>query len=196
MPPRHVSGCSNSIRQLFVSLCGRQPTLLVLDDLHWADAPSLRLLEFLAPELAGSRLLLIGTYRPTELSRQHPLSDTLGGLARAPHVARIHLAGLSRRGGARLHRRGDRDDSRRHGWPPVLYAQTEGNPLFLREIVRFLEQQGVLGADRATPLTAMPPAIRIPEGVKEVIGRRLNLLSAPCNEMLATRRRHRPRLRP
>ena len=95
MPPRHASGCSNSIRQLFVSLCSRQPTLLVLDDLHWADAPSLRLLEFLAPELAGSRLLLVGTYRPTELSRQHPLSDTLGGLARAPHVARIHLAGLS-----------------------------------------------------------------------------------------------------
>ena len=65
--------------------------------------------------------------------------------------------------------------------PRRLYAQTEGNPLFLREIVRFLEQQGVFRA----PLSALPPAIRIPEGVKEVIGRRLNLLSAACNEMLA-----------
>ena len=184
MPPRHASGCSNSIRQFFVSLCSRQPTLLVLDDLHWADAPSLRLLEFLAPELAGSRLLLIGTYRPTELSRQHPLSDTLGGLARAPHVARIHLAGLS---AEEVH---DFIAAASGTKPPAwlaasLYTQTEGNPLFLREIVRFLEQQGVLGADRTTPLTALPPAIRIPEGVREVIGRRLNLLSAPCNEMLA-----------
>ncbi len=174
----------DSIRQLFVSLCSRQPTLLVLDDLHWADAPSLRLLEFLAPELADSRLLLIGTYRPTELSRQHPLSDTLGGLARAPHVARIHLAGLS---AEEVH---DFIAAASGTRPPAwlaasLYAQTEGNPLFLREIVRFLEQQGVLGTDRTTPLTALPPAIRIPEGVREVIGRRLNLLSAPCNEMLA-----------
>ena len=83
------SGSSSS------SLSRGRPALLVLDDLHWADAPSLRLLEFLAPEIADSRLLLIGTYRANELSRQHPLSDALGGLARAPHVTRIHLAGLT-----------------------------------------------------------------------------------------------------
>ena len=185
MPPRHASACSNSIRQFFVSLCSRQPTLLVLDDLHWADAPSLRLLEFLAPEIADSRLLLIGTYRPTELSRQHPLSDALGGLARAPHVARIHLAGLSAEEVHDFIAAATRDEAAGVAGRQSLYTQTEGNPLFLREIVRFLEQQGVLGADRTTPLTALPPAIRIPEGVKEVIGRRLNLLSAPCNEMLA-----------
>ena len=68
-----------SIRQLFASLGGRRAAVVVLDNLHWADAPSLRLLEFLAPEIADSRLLLLGTYRPTELSRQHPLSDALGG---------------------------------------------------------------------------------------------------------------------
>jgi class 3 adenylate cyclase len=63
-----------SIRQLLASLCRRRTLLIVLDDVHWADAPSLRLLEFLAPELGDSRLLLVGTYRATELSRQHPLS--------------------------------------------------------------------------------------------------------------------------
>src|SRR5205823_13060994 len=83
------------IRQLFVSLCRHRTLLVVLDDVHWADAPSLRLLEFLAPELGDSRILLVGTYRATELSRQHPLSNALGGLARAPHFARINLAGLS-----------------------------------------------------------------------------------------------------
>ena len=185
-----------SIRQFFVeSDAGDQAALLVLDDLHWADAPSLRLLEFLAPEIADSRLLLIGTYRPTELSRQHPLSDALGGLARAPHVARIHLAGLT---AEEVH---DFVAAATGTRPPAwlassLYAQTEGNPLFLREIVRFLEQQGVLGGDRATPLTALPPSIRIPEGVKEVIGRRLNLLSAALQRDACTRRRHRPRLCP
>ena len=156
----------------------------MLDDLHWADAPSLRLLEFLAPELGDSRLLLVGTYRPTELSRQHPLSDALGGLARTPHMARVNLGGLN---AEEVH-----DfvavvtGTRPPAWLATsLHTQTEGNPLFLREIVRFLEQQGLFNGDCTSQMAALPPAIRIPEGVREVIGRRLNLLSASCNEVLA-----------
>jgi len=84
-----------SIRQLLASLCRRRTLLMVLDDVHWADAPSLRLLEFLAPEFGSNRLLLVGTYRATELSRRHPLSNTLGALARVPHFARVNLAGLN-----------------------------------------------------------------------------------------------------
>jgi len=173
-----------SIRQFIVSLCRRQTALLVLDDLHWADAPSLRLLEFLAPELGDSRLMLVGTYRPTELSRQHPLSDALGGLARTPHMTRVNLGGLN---AEEVH-----DfvavvtGTRPPAWLATsLYKQTEGNPLFLREIVRFLEQQGLFSGDNTNQMAALPPAIRIPEGVREVIGRRLNLLSASCNEVLA-----------
>ena len=69
--------------------------MLVLDDLHWADVPSLRLLEFLAQEIANSGVLIIGTYREAEVSRRHRLSDTLGALARAPNLVRLHLSGLS-----------------------------------------------------------------------------------------------------
>ena len=172
------------IRQFIVSLCRRETALLVLDDLHWADAPSLRLLEFLTPELGDSKLMLVGTYRPTELSRQHPLSDALGGLARTPHMARVNLGGLN---AEEVH-----DfvavvtGTRPPAWLATsLYKQTEGNPLFLREIVRFLEQQGLFSGDSTSQMAALPPAIRIPEGVREVIGRRLNLLSASCNEVLA-----------
>ena len=169
-----------AIRQFIAGLNRDRTVLLVLDDLHWADTPSLRLLEFLAPELADSRLLLVGTYRANELSRQHPLSDALGGLARVPHATRIHLAGLT---AEEVHEFiAAATGTRPPAWlASSLHSQTEGNPLFLREIVRFLEQQGVFSA----PLSALPPAIRIPEGVKEVIGRRLNLLSAACNELLA-----------
>ena len=173
----------DSIRQFIAALCSRQVMLIVLDDLHWADAPSLRLLEFLAPDVAGSRVMLIGTYRPTELSRRHPLSDTLGGLARARHAARINLGGLS---AEEVHAFITATTGTK---PPdwlsrALLRQTEGNPLFLREIVRFLEHQGLFNADRPMPLPALPPTIRIPEGVTEVIGRRLNLLSAQCNDIL------------
>ena len=73
----------------------RQPLVLSLDDLHWADQPSLRLLQFLAGELRRSRLLVLGTYRDHEVGRSHPLTQTLAALAREPGSQRIHLAGLA-----------------------------------------------------------------------------------------------------
>ena len=66
--------------------------MLVLDDLHWADKPSLLLLEFLARELRAARLLLVGTYRDVEVGRQHPLSQTLAELSRAGASQRIAAA--------------------------------------------------------------------------------------------------------
>jgi DNA-binding CsgD family transcriptional regulator len=173
-----------AIRRLLVSACGHQALVLVLDDLHWADAPSLRLLEFLAPEIADIPLLVVGTYRATELSRQHPLSNTLGGLARVRHIVRVDLPGLSVEEAQAF------ITAAAGTTPPAwftrsLHQQTEGNPLFLREIVRFLEQQGILNAEIQAPDAALPRVIRVPEGLKEVIGRRLNLLSPACNEVLA-----------
>jgi class 3 adenylate cyclase/ATP/maltotriose-dependent transcriptional regulator MalT len=180
----------DSIASFLRNICHRQPVVLIFDDLHWADAPSLRLLQFLAPEVADSRLLLVGTYRDVELSRQHPLSDALGALARLPRFRRLRLSGLSL------------DDVGRFvaaaaGAPPPqalvdsLHSETEGNPLFLKEIVRFLAQVGVLQSeltrseDRPEHASGRGLGIRIPEGVREVIGKRLNRLSQACNQMLS-----------
>src|SRR5437764_5115323 len=70
-----------------------EPLVLFLDDLHWADTPSLLFLQFLARELAGSRILVLGTYRDVELSRRHPLSQVLADLARESLIERISLRG-------------------------------------------------------------------------------------------------------
>jgi DNA-binding NarL/FixJ family response regulator len=161
------------------------PHLLVLDNLHWADAPSLRLLEFLSPEIGGVRLLVLGTYRDIELSRRHPLSNTLGELARDPRFQRLRLAGLSLGEASRF-----TAAASGRPLPPDLLAavhgQTEGNPLFLGEITRFLMQEGVLDEAAAAARAGLGPVLRrIPEGVKEVIGTRLNRLSAACNAVLA-----------
>ena len=72
----------------------RQPLVLILDDLHWADQPSLLLLEFLAREPRAARLLVIGTYRDVEVGRRHPLSRTLAELARSQRSHRLLLRGL------------------------------------------------------------------------------------------------------
>ena len=161
------------------------PYLLVLDNLHWADAPSLRLLEFLAPAVGGMRLLVLGTYRDIELTRRHPLSNTLGELARDPRFQRLRLAGLSLGEASRF-----MSAASGRPLPPDLVAavhgQTEGNPLFLGEITRFLVQEGVLDEAAAAARAGLGPVLRrIPEGVKEVIGTRLNRLSPGCNAVLA-----------
>jgi DNA-binding SARP family transcriptional activator len=175
--------------RLFDSIAGflkrvarTQPVVLVLDDLHWADEGSLRLLEFVARELAEARLLLIGTYRDVELSRRHPLSQTLAELTRERLFERIVLRGLSSEDVA------DFIEATCGTSPPpalvsAVYSQTEGNPLFVTEVVRLLTQEGELMPERLSGSENW--SIRIPEGVREVIGRRLDRLSDHCNETLA-----------
>jgi tetratricopeptide (TPR) repeat protein len=156
-----------------------RPLMLVLDDLHWADRPSLLLLQFLARQIEGSRLLVVGCYRDVEVSRQHPLSETLAQLSRLPLFQRKLLQGLSQ------------EDTRRFieataGIRPpqslaaTIYNHTEGNPLFVKEVVRFLSERRELVAEEMEG----PQDIRIPEGVREVIGQRLNRLSEACHGTL------------
>ena len=170
-----------SLTVLLRNAAQRRPLVVILDDLHWADEASLLLLEFLARELGPARLLLLGTYRDVELRRGHPLSDTLGALARERAADRVLLRGLSL------------DEVRRFieqtaGVSPspelaeTLYRETEGNPFFVNEVVRMLAAEGRLARVPADGSWGH----EIPQGVREVIGRRLNRLSPAVNETLAT----------
>jgi DNA-binding CsgD family transcriptional regulator len=170
-----------SIVTFFKHASQRQPLVIVLDNLHWADTASLLLLEFLAQEIAASRLLLLGTYRDGELSRHHPLFDTLGALAREPCFQRIMLSGFSREETTHF-------IALATGITPPdklverLYRHTEGNPMFLTEWVRLLAQEGELTPEHCVTGDTIPG--RIPEGIRAVIGRRLNRLSDTCNQLL------------
>ena len=170
----------DSITAFLKSASQKQPLVLVLDDLHWADQPSLLLLQFLARELGNSRLLLVGTYRDMELSRQHPLAESLGELTRERLFQRVLLRGLSQQDVGRFIEVAAGVDP-----PPSLaeavHTQTEGNPLFVTEVVRLLVQEGELTQESGARDSW---TVRIPEGVREVIGRRLNRLSQRCNETL------------
>ena len=177
----------DSITSFLKTASQRQPLVLVLDDLHWADQPSLMLLQFVARELGGARLLIIGTYRDIELSRQHPLAEALGELTRERLFQRVLLRGLTQEDVGRFIDMSSGNSAPR-GLVEGVHTQTEGNPLFVTEVVRLLVQEGELGADPSTgPGRARETdswTIRIPEGVREVIGRRLNRLSQRCNEVL------------
>jgi DNA-binding SARP family transcriptional activator len=148
------------------------PLVVGLDDLHAADAPSLLLLRFVAAQLPGVPLLIVGCYRDTEVDPD--LAATLGDLAREPALRRIALRGL-----------GDAETSRllglAMGATPAddlaadVHAETQGNPLFAQEIGRLLAAEG----------TAAPGRLPIPRGVVEAIGRRLQRQSEGCRDVLA-----------
>jgi predicted ATPase len=151
-----------------------QPMLLVLDDMHAADEPSRLLLEFLARQLRTARLLVVTAFRDTETARFPDTADAVGRLLRDGQL--LSLGGLGR------------DDVKDlievlSGVAPspaqvaVVHEQTEGNPLFVREVVRLLATQATQHFGR----TGMP----IPTSVRAVIGRRLAPLSSDAVQLLS-----------
>ncbi|MCI0441315.1 MAG: AAA family ATPase [Chloroflexi bacterium] len=168
----------DSITLFLKRASAQQPIVLVFDNLHWADASSLRLLEFAAQELSESRLLVLGTYRDVDVLRGHPLYRALGELARLQNFQRVLLRGLSEEevGGVIERIGGVRPTA---SLAALVHRETEGNPLFVGEVARLLSQEGKLEAGDVDDLD-----FRLPEGVREVIGRRLDRLSQECNEAL------------
>ena len=153
------------------SAAADRPLLLVLDDLHAADAPSLLLLQFLAREIGSTRMLVLGAFRDVDPLVSGPLAETLAELVREPATGRISLAGLDERDVAAFV---DQAGIATPGVAETLHEETEGNPLFLGELVRLLAVEGV-GADlRHT----------IPDTLRDVIGRRLAHLTPECNRVL------------
>ena len=158
------------------SVAAERPLVLVLDDLHAADEPSLLLLRFVARELGESRMLIVGVYRDVDPTLSDPLTTTLTELAREPVARTLALAGLGEADVARF------IEFAAPGAPAAdlgsaVYAETEGNPLFVGEFVRLLAAERRLAEPAAAPL-------EIPPSVREVIGRRLRHLSDECNRLL------------
>ena len=161
----------------FLAEAGRQaPLVVVLDDLHAADEPSLLLLDFLAPELRDAPVLVIGTYRPLEGPRAE--RELLRRLV--PSGRFMPLAGLGSQAVE------DFVEERTGMAAPgeladALHVVTEGNPFFMEEVVRLLLAEGAL--DR--PEALRPDELPVPEGVREAINRRLEPLD---EEVLAVLR--------
>ena len=161
--------------------------VLVLDDLHWAARPTLVLLQHVLHATGGARLLILGTYRDTDLGRTHPLSGLLADLRRAPDVTRMALGGLDLDGVVRLvaEAAGHELDEAGESLAAAVHAETEGNPFFVGEVLRHLrETKAVYLQDGRWVSDRSVAEIGIPEGIREVVGRRVDRLSADANAAL------------
>jgi class 3 adenylate cyclase/tetratricopeptide (TPR) repeat protein len=163
-----------------------EPLLLVLDDLQWAAKPTLLLLRHVVRS-PMKRVFIVGTYRDTELTHDHPLVEVVADLRREGGVERISLSGLDDVGvAAFIEQAGGRTlDEDGIALARAIYRETEGNPFFVREVLRHLAETGVVERQEEGWSTRRPvEQLGIPEGVRDVVGRRLSRLSAGANQAL------------
>ena len=153
-----------AVAALLAELSEEQPLVMVVEDIHWADKPTMRLLSHLVGAPEPARLLVLVTYRQTELRWADPLAAALAELRRERLGTRVRLGGLDAEDVAELVSAwiGPEAPS---ALPSEIHRRTGGNPFFIEEVLSHLMQAGV-GIEAAG----------VPEGVKEVVGGRLRNL--------------------
>ena len=162
----------------------QSPRVVLFDDVHWADEPTLQLLQHVAPHLAAMRLLVVGTYRDVELDVTRPFAKTLEALIRQRLATRISLRRLPESGVQQMlaAMSGSPAPS---GLSRAVFRETEGNPFFVEEVYQHLAEQGRLFDESgAWNADLRVDTIEVPEGVRLVIGRRLERLGEPTRRVL------------
>jgi class 3 adenylate cyclase len=164
--------------------------VVILDDLHWADKPTTQLLRHVVASTVPLRLLIVATFRESELSAHHPLSETLAALHREQGVERCALAGLDDNDLLALmesmagHEMNDDGIALRD----ALMRETDGNPFFVSEILRHLADTGAIrqGDDGRWSAAVDIASMGLPVSIREVVGQRVARLGPEAVSVLST----------
>jgi DNA-binding SARP family transcriptional activator len=152
--------------------------LLALDDLHWADRPTLRLLEHVSASAAEAAILVVGTYRDTELVEEVPLSATLSRLRRERLLEEVEVGGLDQPDVTALVHAyaGEAPNAE---LVEAVVAQTGGNPYFVEELV------GEIGDVASAGAAARLAGADVPQSLRDVIARRLTRLPGGVSDVVS-----------
>ncbi len=174
---------------LLVMVSQHQPVVLVLEDLQWADKASLQLLRHVIAAEQAMRVLVLATYRDSELSRSHPFLETLAALRRQHGVSRVELAGLDDTGVMALMEAtaGHSLDDAAVGLAHAVYRETDGNPFFVSEVLIHLAETGAIYQDTSGRWIAATflEETALPDSVREVIGARVGRLGERAERVLS-----------
>jgi predicted ATPase len=165
------------------ALAGERPVALFIDDLHWADDATVELTHHLAWRTRGARVLLIMTVRRTDVRRDSLLADTMRDLGREHLVDLIKIPLLDMIEteallAQTLPEPGPNDLALR------LYRATEGNPFFIKELLRSLIERGLVGQVEGLDAAGHFDELAIPETVRDVINERVARLSSDARDAL------------
>lgn len=187
LPPRETR------RHLFNSFCAftarlvsEQPTLFIIEDLHWADDSTLSLLDHLVKRLSKLPLLIVGTFREAEVDLSPALAQTLEDLLRGRLASRIRLKTLPLDSVAEM-------VTLLSGMSPPaqvvreIYDETEGNPFFVEELFLHLKEENRLYDSSGVFRSELKiDELDAPQSVRIVVGRRLARLSDPTRKCMTT----------
>lgn len=167
----------------------QEPALLILDDLHWADAPTLSLLRHIVTAGSSMAVMIMGTYRDSELPRDHPLTALLADLHAQQGVERLKLTGLELEDVAALMEAvaGHELDDDGRALAGQVARETSGNPFFAGEMLRHLTESGAIvrQEDGRWRLAGDLAGLGLPQSVREVIGRRVDRLGQEARMALS-----------
>jgi DNA-binding CsgD family transcriptional regulator/tetratricopeptide (TPR) repeat protein len=164
-----------AVRSLLTDAAADHSLVLVLDDIHWADAPSLALLQYLSETVRNSRMLIIAAFRSFEVERDSPLEQTLAAVARHPGHLRMNLGRLTSDAVRSFIQMTAANDLEQRIMDKVVQS-AEGHPFFMKELTRLRVEQHPAGGDSAP----------VPDSIREVIRQRLRRLTARCFRQLST----------
>ena len=174
-----------AVASWLASASAERPVLLVLDDLQWAAKPTILLLRHVLRSSDPMRLAVLATYRDTEVPWSHPLGELMSDLRDDPGVQRLELGGLDAdEVGELVATTTGRQLTSARAWAKAIHADTRGNPFFVAELARYLAQGGAF--DRASVVPSSALAAGIPEGVHDVVSRRLSRLGGTTAAVLST----------
>ena len=176
-----------AVSDLLAGACRRRPLVLVIEDGHWADGPTLQLLRHLARSVPEARLLVLATFRDTDADVPAELADALADLRRSDDVVRLRLGGLTDDDVTEYLRRsaGADIDPALAELAHAIRALTEGNAFLLSELWRTLvETDAIVVTDGALRLTRPLEEIATPQSVREVVSQRLSRLDATVRDVL------------
>jgi class 3 adenylate cyclase/tetratricopeptide (TPR) repeat protein len=166
----------------------QEPLLLILDDLQWADGPTLSLLRHVTAG-ASMRVMVVGTYRDSDLSRDHPLTALLADLHREQGVERLKLTGLQAEDVLALIEAlaGQEMDEDGRALAREITRETAGNPFFAGELLRHLAESGVTVQQDGGRwhLVGDVAEMGLPQSVREVVGRRVERLGSDARTALS-----------
>jgi predicted ATPase len=173
----------DAVARFFTGLSASRPVVIVLEDLHWADGASIELLRHIVFTTSNIPVMLLLTFRDIELWPQHPFTQLLPSLRQSGKTRSIALKGLTS-SDVELLIAGETPTAWSNRLAQTIHSETRGNPFFIEELLRHLEDevQSTRGGDwtASTELSE----ISIPEGVRQVVGRRLDRLSDDTQRLL------------
>lgn len=161
-----------------------QPVALLLDDLHWADEASLRLLQHLARSTRGHRVLLFGAYRDVDVHRRHPLERVLFDLSRELLLDEVEVRSLDLAGTRALMAEIMGDEQDLDELADLVYRRSDGNAFFIQEMLHALIEQGDIYREDGRWVRRAVAHMEVPKSIRSIIGQRLSRLEESAQEVL------------